>query len=62
MVCFLDFRCQPTDCNRCYGWGDPHIVTYDNAKNDVYGIAQYTMSESNGTDLIPPFKLKVSNT
>ena len=59
---FSEFRCQHKNCNECLGWGDPHIVTFDNAKNDVYGIAQYTMSESNGTQQIPPYKFKVNKT
>ena len=44
----------------CFAWGDPHVVTFDNAKNDVYGIAQYTMAESSGFASIPPFKLKIN--
>ena len=54
------YQCQHKDCNRCFAWGDPHIVTFDNAKNDVYGIAQYTMAESDGTADIPAFKLKIN--
>ena len=62
LLFFSEFRCQHKNCNECLGWGDPHIVTFDNAKNDVYGIAQYTMSESSGTEQIPPYKFKVNKT
>ena len=58
-ISFLEFECQDADCNRCYGWGDPHMVTYDNAKTDAYGIAQFIMSKSDGAGSIPPFALKV---
>ena len=58
-ICFLEFECQDADCNRCYGWGDPHMVTFDNAKTDAYGIAQFIMSKSDGAGSIPPFALKV---
>lgn len=35
------------------------MVTYDNAKTDAYGIAQFIMSKSDGAGSIPPFALKV---
>ena len=49
------YECHHKTHTQCYGWGDPHIVTFDNAKSDVYGIAQYTFAEFNGTDDRPKF-------
>jgi len=51
------YKCQHISYTYCYGWGDPHIVTYDNAKTDVYGIAQYLMSGHDGTTDIPQFQV-----
>ena len=52
------YKCQDKSYTECKGWGDPHIVTYDNAKTDVYGIAQYLMSGHDGTENgIPAFKV-----
>ena len=30
----------------CRAWGDPHVVTFDGANNDVYGIATYIMAQN----------------
>ena len=42
----------------CRGAGDPHILTFDNAKSDVYGVAQYLFAQHNGTvEGAPAFKI-----
>ena len=51
------YECSHYSYTRCYAWGDPHVVTYDNAKTDVYGVAQYLLTAHDGTDKIPPFKV-----
>ena len=40
-------HCIPEDVGRCVSWGDPHIITYDGASIDVYGRAQYTLTQPN---------------
>ena len=37
--------CIPSNLGRCKAWGDPHIVTFDGAQNDVYGHANYTLAQ-----------------
>lgn len=39
-------RCQPRDIGVCTSWGDPHIITFDGATNDVYGIARYVFART----------------
>ena len=40
-----EYRCLPALVGECKAWGDPHVVTFDGASNDVYGIASYTFAE-----------------
>ena len=40
-----DMHCIPAKLGRCVSWGDPHVVTYDGAQNDVYGRANYTLTQ-----------------
>jgi len=54
---FYNYNCGHKTYSECYAWGDPHIVTFDNAKIDVYGVAQYLLAQHNGTDCIPGFKV-----
>ena len=37
-------------CNRntCRAWGDPHVDGFDGNRNDVYGGAIYSLSETTG--------------
>ena len=52
------YECRDRSYSVCKGWGDPHIVTFDNAKSDVYGVAQYVFAQHNGTeDGVPQFKI-----
>ena len=50
-------------CNRntCRAWGDPHVDGFDGNRNDVYGGAIYSLSEtteySESTLGLPPFKI-----
>jgi len=44
-----DFKCMPNILGECKAWGDPHVVTFDGASNDVYGIGNYTFIELNYT-------------
>ena len=50
-------------CNRntCRAWGDPHVDGFDGNRNDVYGGAIYSLSEttdySENTLGLPPFKI-----
>ena len=39
---FLD-RPRFTECR---AWGDPHVITFDGANNDVYGVATYVLAQS----------------
>ena len=36
----------PVRYSMCRAWGDPHVVTFDGANNDVYGIATYIMAQN----------------
>ena len=40
---------MPSTVGECKAWGDPHVVTFDGASNDVYGIGNYTFMELNYT-------------
>ena len=57
------YACHQKTHRTCSCWGDPHIVTFDNAKSDVYGVAQYLFAGHNGTEYpngtmeIPPFNV-----
>ena len=52
------YECYPRPFSICKAYGDPHITTFDNAKIDVYGRAQYLYSASNGTlEGAPQFKI-----
>ena len=44
-----DYKCMPNILGECKAWGDPHVVTFDGASNDVYGIGNYTFIELNYT-------------
>ena len=44
-----EYRCLPSTVGECKAWGDPHVVTFDGASNDVYGIGNYTFMELNYT-------------
>ena len=60
------YNCRHKVNTICTSWGDPHIVSFDTAKIDVYGVAQYIMAQSdgtfdiNGTQEIPPFKISMN--
>ena len=47
------YGCKPKSYSECVGSGDPHIYTFDNAKIDVYGRAQYVYMQHVGSDEIP---------
>ena len=51
------YECIHKSLLDCRAWGDPHIVTFDNAKNDVYGVAQYVLSQHDGLGQLPFFKV-----
>ena len=41
--------CNPQACftmSECRAWGDPHVITFDGANNDVYGVATYVLAQS----------------
>ena len=40
-------KCVDNDVGKCRAWGDPHVITYDGATNDVYGVANYTFTQFN---------------
>ena len=35
------YECYPPQFSICKAYGDPHLTTFDNAKIDVYGRAQW---------------------
>ena len=41
--------CLPSSLGQCMAWGDPHIVTFDGAKIDVYGVGEYVFTQFNKT-------------
>ena len=41
-------KCISREIGECRAWGDPHVVTFDGAQNDVYGVAIYVLAESLG--------------
>ena len=52
------YECFEKSQTTCNGWGDPHITTFDRAKIDVFGTAQYLLSEHDGTGTNDaPFKI-----
>ena len=36
----------PVVYSECRAWGDPHVITFDGANNDVYGVATYVLAQS----------------
>lgn len=42
-----EYRCLPNTIGECMAWGNLHVVTFDGAYNDVYGIGYYTFMELN---------------
>ena len=36
----------PVVYSECRAWGDPHVITFDGANNDVYGVATYILAQS----------------
>ena len=44
-----EYKCIDGFSTWCRSAGDPHIKTYDGAKIDIYGQAQYLLTASNGT-------------
>ena len=54
---FLMGRCTPNRVLECKAWGDPHVVTFDGAQNDVYGVASYYYVRLNSTteSVLPNF-------
>ena len=40
-----EMKCIPSSLGNCNAWGDPHVVTFDGAQNDVYGVANYVFSQ-----------------
>ena len=53
----------PVVYSQCRAWGDPHVITFDGANNDVYGVATYVLAQSKaaltsdvGTKV--PFKMR----
>ena len=40
-----EMRCIPIALGNCNAWGDPHVVTFDGALNDVYGVATYIFAQ-----------------
>ena len=54
---FLMGKCTPNRVLECKAWGDPHVVTFDGAQNDVYGVASYYYARLNSTtgSVLPNF-------
>ena len=40
----------------CKAWGDPHVITFDGAQNDVYGVGTYIFSQTK-TGIFPKFRV-----
>ena len=40
-----DGKCEKITYSICKPWGDPHVVTFDGAQNDVYGQATYILTQ-----------------
>ena len=45
------WHCLPANFGRCYAWGDPHVVTFDSANNDVYGVANYRFAQVKNSEI-----------
>ena len=41
-----DGNSVPVVYSECRAWGDPHVITFDGANNDVYGVATYILAQS----------------
>ena len=39
-------KCVPITNIECRAWGDPHVITFDKAQNDVYGVATYVLAQT----------------
>jgi hypothetical protein len=39
------FKCTPNEFGTCAVYGDPHVRTFDNARNDVYGVGLYVLAQ-----------------
>ena len=50
-------------CNRntCRAWGDPHVDGFDGNRNDVYGGAIYSLSETTGPGFTHLLQTRVMN-
>ena len=48
-----EMKCLKAQIGKCWCYGDPHIITFDGLKNDVYGIANYTYAQFNESNSAP---------
>ena len=46
-------RCLDANLGKCGAYGDPHVFTFDGAQNDVYGVANYTLTQFNQSNAVP---------
>ncbi|XP_069057214.1 IgGFc-binding protein-like [Pleurodeles waltl] len=55
-------QCFPQFTGTCWGWGDPHLLTYDGKKFSFQGTCSYILSEYCGNDTtLVPFRVVVKN-
>ena len=41
----MGMKCTPNEFGSCTVYGDPHVSTFDNAKNDVFGTGEYLLAQ-----------------
>ncbi|XP_069057919.1 IgGFc-binding protein-like [Pleurodeles waltl] len=54
--------CVPQSEAVCWGWGDPHLHTFDGRNYDFQGTCTYTIAKTCGADnTLPVFNIKAKN-
>ena len=53
-----DYECYAKSRLKCHV--SPDVTTFDSAKNRIYGVAQYILSEHNDTSCRPNFKIMMN--
>ena len=43
----------------CRAWGDPHVITFDGAQNDVYGVGEYILVQSKAESKNRHFRVRI---